>query len=466
MAHQRIYANFLVLNPKSFNLGDAGTGKTIPSLWAADFIMRQYEARGEKIRAIICAPLSILHSVWGSAIFKNFLGRRKFVILTGDEDRRSKLLKEDFDFAVINHDGLKVGAKLRRGEIELAGFAKELAERVDIGIFIADEATAFKDHRSARSRILKRQFKRCEYAWLLSGTPVNNSPLDAYGMAQFINNAHGKSFNGFRSEVMHKITQFIWKPQRDGYDKARRLLTPAVRFALDEVWDGPEMTFQRRQVELTPEQKKMLADLKRDLIIITKSGKPIDAANEAAARWKYIQCVLGAVYDEKHEAHAIDASPRYKETVDIMESTERKCVIGVPITSIVHKLQKHLESHFKTTGKKGAFINGEVSLKERTKLIQEFASDPDYKWMIVDPQAASHGINEFVVADTLIWFGAIDKTEHWLQLNARLRRPGQLHPSTCFQIYATKLEEEMFDRLATNTSMQGLMLQAIREGKF
>lgn len=463
LPHQKIYANFQALHPKCFNLGDAGTMKTLSTLWAADFLMRQSKT---PMRAIVIAPLSILDSVWGAAIFRNFLNRRTFRILTGPEDRRSKLLAEKVDFYIVNPDGLKVGAYTKKGDIRLEGFAQELADRKDIRIVIVDEATALKDHTNARSRIYRRQFEDRPYQWLLTGTPVNNSPLDAYGMAKVINNAHGKSLNGFRMETMFKVSNFVWKPHKDGYAKARRLLTPAVRFALDEVWSGHPMTFQRRQVELTVEQKKHLADLKRDLIIVTKEGKPIDAANEAAARWKILQVLMGAVYDGSHTPHAVDASPRFREAIDIIESTERKTVISIPITSVVHLMKAKLDAHWKGSNWRCDFINGEVSGKERTKRIQEFASDPDLKVMIVDPQAAGHGINEFVVADTLIYFSAIDKTELWLQLNARLRRPGQHYPTACFQIFSTKLEAEMYDRLEQNTSMQGLLLQAVREGKF
>lgn len=466
LPHQKIYANFTVLHPKMFNLGDPGTMKTLSTLWAADYLMRIAEARGDKMRALIVAPLSILDSVWGAAIFRNFMNRRTFRILSGDENKRSKLLAEEADFYIINPDGIKVGAHTKRGDIRVEGFAQELQARTDIQIVIVDEATALKDHTSGRSRVFKRQFKDRQYLWMLTGTPINNSPTDAYGMALLVNNAHGKSFNGFRMETMFKVTNFIWTPRKDGYERARRILTPAVRFALTEVWDAPEMTFQRRQIELTADQKKAMADLKRDLIVVTKSGKPIDAANEAAARWKYLQIAMGAIYDSEHNAHLVDAIPRYKEAIDIIESTERKVVIGVPITSVIHLLKKRLDEHWKKTDFKCDFINGEVTGKDRTKKIQEFASDPNFRVMIVDPQAAGHGINEFVVADTLIYFSAIDKTELFLQLNARLRRPGQQYPMTCFQLYATKLESEMFDRLETNTSMQGLLLQAIREGKF
>jgi len=464
LPHQKVYANFAVMHPKMFNLGDPGTMKTLSTLWAADFLMKQFPPG--TTRAIIVAPLSIVDVVWAAGIFRNFPGRRTFKILTGDEDKRIKGLEADVDFYLINHDGIKVGARARPKR-ELRGFSAALAERKDIRIPIIDEASGFKDHTTFRWWCFEKMFHDRPFLQLLTGTPTPNRPTDAFGLAKLVNNAFGKSFNAFQLEAMVKVSQFKWVPQKDGYDKARRLLTPSVRYALDDVWSGPEMTYQRRKIELTDEQKKMMHQLKNELQVLTKSG-PIDAANEAAARTKFLQISTGAVYDEHHKAHVVDAAPRYKELEDIVESTQRKVVVIVPITSIVHRVVKHLRETWKKAGLDWTcdFINGEVAGNKRPPIIRAFEKDPNFKVVVVDPGAVGHGVNEFVVADTVVWFGACDKAELWKQANARVRRPGQKHPSTCFQLVSNKLEEEIFDRLENNTSMMGLMLQAIREGKF
>lgn len=226
------------------------------------------------------------------------------------------------------------------------------------------------------------------------------------------------------------------------------------------------MTYQTRRVDLTDEQKRLMANLKKSLQVLVKSGQAIDAVNEAAARQKFLQISLGAVYDEKHNVHTVDAHPRYSEMEEIIESTERKVVIFVPLTSVVHKVDQYLKAIWKKAGLdwKCAYINGEVKPKDRTTIIQAFATDPLLKVVIADPQATGHGINEFVAADTVIWFGVVDKTELWIQGNGRVHRPGQKYPSACFKIVSNKLEEEVFNRLETNTSMQGVMLQMIRNG--
>lgn len=479
LPHQKVYANFTAIHPRMFNLGDPGTMKTISTLWAMDFLMIHAP---ERFRCMVVAPLTILETTWANAIFRNFLGRRTFAVLHGSDTSsaaRSRLLKKDVDIYLINHDGIKTGAHIRRKvdprnprqkRITLDGFSAELAARDDIKLVVIDEAHGFGDPSSARSAVANMLFGVGKRPMLkqLTGTPNATAPTDAYGMAKLSNNAFGKSFTGFRMETMYKVTEFKWVPQKDGYDKARRLLTPAIRFSLDEIWDGPPMTFQRRKVELTEDQKKEIKRLKHDLQVVAASGKAISAANESAARQKLIQLSLGAIYDGEHVAHLIDAAPRYRELETIVESTERKVVVFVPITSVVHLVVDYLRKTWKKQGRpwKCAYINGEVKAgKERDAVIHNFVSDPEFKLVVADPQTATEGINEFVIADTVVWFGATDRAKAWIQGNARVRRPGQKYPSVCHQLVSTKLEEEIFDRLESNTSMQGMMLDAIRRGE-
>lgn len=456
LQHQKLYANFTVLHPKMFNLGDPGTMKTLSTLWAFDWLRRQHP--GEEFRALVVAPLTILETVWASAIFKNFLSGMTCEILTGDAGRRTRFLARKADVYIINHDGVAVGAHTRKF-IKLDGLSKELAEREDIKVVIIDEARAYGDARTKRNRIGRLVFGHKPYLWQLTGTPMPNAPTDAYGMAKLANNAYGKSFDAFQKETMINVSKFKWVPRREGYEVARRLLTPAVRVPITAVWDGPPRTTQQRRVALTAEQVKLMAELKRDLQLTVASGVPITAANEAAARWKFIQISLGAVYDDAHKAHLVDAKPRYEEVASIIESTERKVIVFVPITSVIDMLAIYLRKRWKI-----GVINGEVGIKERATLIRAFVDEPDFKVMVVDPGTTAHGINEFVEADTAIWMGATDKAELWIQGNARIDRPGQRYPTTVFQLVSNKLEEEIFRRLETNTSMQGLMLEAVARG--
>ncbi len=456
---QRITSNFLVLAPRAFVLSDMGVGKTLATLWAADFLMRQHPGT----RALIVAPLSILERVWAAAIFSNFFGKRTAEILYGTADKRMQLLETSkADFLIINFDGVGIGAHTRK-KFELDGFSKALALRSDIRIAIVDEASGYRDATTKRHRIARQVIGKRDYLYLLTGTPTPNAPTDAYGLAKLVNNAHNKSFRQFREETMYKIgnMDWNWKPRKEGYELARRLLSPSIRFDISSVWDGPPVTVQQRQVELTPEQKKQIEELKRDMIVTLKSGKQIDAINEAARRTKFLQIVQGAIYDGDHLVHTIDAEPRFREIESVIESTNRKVVIFCNLTSVLNILYKRLSKRWKLV-----VLNGQVLPKDRSENIRRFECDPDVKAVLADPQTTAHGINEFaLVADTVVWASPTDKNELYLQGNKRVNRPGQKYPMTVVQIVSSKLEQEIYKRLETQTSLQGVMLDLVRRGE-
>lgn len=452
---QKIAANFCVLHPRCFNLSDMGVGKTLATLWAADWLMR----RNKDFRALIVAPLSILERVWANAIFKNFLGARTFEILHGSAARRVECLSRPADFYIINFDGVGVGAHTRK-RFELDGFSKLLAERDDIKLAIVDEASGYRDSTTKRHRIARQAIGKRPYLWLLTGTPTPNAPTDAYGLAKMVNNAFGKSLTSFREETMFKISNFKWVPRTNGYDAARKLLTPSIRFDISQVWDGPELTTQQRQVELTAEQKKHFADLKRDLQVVVKSGHPITAANESAVRIKFIQISLGAIYDADHVSHPIDAKPRVDELKAVLEQAPSKVLIFVPLTNVVNMLYKELKKHWACE-----IVNGDTSQKDRSRIFQAFQERAEPRVLIADPGCMAHGLNLYA-AQTVVWYGPTDKTELYLQGNKRAHRPGQNYPVTIVQLVSNKLEQEIFRRLETNEHLQGALLDMIRKGEF
>src|SRR5271166_4686530 len=285
LEHQVLAANFKVLHPKCFDLSDMGTMKTLSTLWSADYLMQKHPGW---CTLIVC-PRSIRQRVWGDEIFANFLVRRTFEILEGPPERRLKTLAKPADFYIINYDGLKIGARrsnAKRGrQWVFEGLAQALLEREDIKIAIVDEADAYKDGRTDRSKVARR-ILLCgrDYLWLLTGTPTPNGPADAHGLALFVNNAGGESYTNFYRRTMMQLSQYKWVPHKDGYAEARKLLTPAIRIDIKDVWDGPECTVQQRDIELTKEQRSLLSDLKNRLKVEVRGGKAIIPANEAASR--------------------------------------------------------------------------------------------------------------------------------------------------------------------------------------
>lgn len=437
---QRVTANFLSVHPRAFVLNDMGTGKTLAALWAADFVM----CSNLGMRCLIVAPLSTLERVWADAIFQNFLGRRKCVVLHGSAAKRRELLATKADFYIVNYDGVEV-------------LDKHLAARPDIRMAIVDEASAYRNRITERHRVARRLLAPKDYLWLMTGTPTPNGPTDAYGMAKLVNNAFGEGWQSYHDRVMMNVAKYKWIPKAGAHAEAHKLLQPAVRFAISDCIDLPPCTVQSRDVELSPEQAKAYKEMKRDLVLVAARGS-ITAVNEAALRLKLLQIACGAVYGPDREIHHIDAAPRLKALREIMEQCNEKIIIFAPFTSVVHMIHRELKKDYSIE-----VINGEVPAKQRNDIFSRFMDAEHPRILVADPGTMSHGLT-LTAASAIIWYAPTDRTETYLQANKRIDRPGQVHATTIVQLAATPVEREIYRRLEANETMQGLILQ-LAKGK-
>ena len=454
--HQLAMANFMVLNPKCFNLSDMGTMKTLAALWAADVLMKQNPGW----RTLIVCPISIFQRTWGDAITANFLGKRKYVIVHGTEKQRRLLLREPADFYIINYEGTCVGARTntaRRGRsILLEGLSRDISERKDITVVVVDEASAYRDASTRRHRVARAALVQKPYFWCLTGTPCPNGPEDAHGLAMLINNAHGESFTAYRQRVMYQLSQYKWVPKRGAMEEAYKLLQPAIRFEMRECTDVPPTTEQMRDVELSDEQEEAYQNLKRDLVLNLENGKTVTAAHEAALRLKLIQISCGAIYDHDHRVTRLDSSPRLAVLREVIEEAHRKVIIFTPLTSVVDLLYENLKEYSR------ARVNGPVPRDVRDEIFRRFQTEDEPQIIIADPGCMSHGLDLFA-ASVVCWYGATDRSELYLQGNARIDRPGQTVPTTIVQLASTDIEREIYRRITSNESLQGLMLKMVRD---
>jgi SNF2 family DNA or RNA helicase len=458
LPHQKTTANFMVLHKRAFCLNGMGTMKTLSILWAADYLMEMERRKGRRLRALINAPLSTTHVVWSDTLFQNFMSRRTWVVLEGSAERRQKRLAKDVDFYIVNPDGLGIGVPSDpKGKI--TGLAADIAARTDIQLAIIDECRTYSDATTKRHRAARKTIAGLEYLWLLTGTPTPNGPLDAYGQAKLINGAFGESFKSYKNRVMMPVGPFKWLPRQGSADAARKMLTPAIRFAIEDCVDLPECTVQRREVALSSDQSKAYKELKAEACLMVKDGRMIQAVHQAALRMKLIQIACGCVYDSEHDSHELDASPRLGGLQEVINDCAEKIIVFAPLTNVLHVLYREL-SKTETC----AIINGQVSSAERTKLFRDFQDDANpLRVLIADPATMAHGVT-LTAATVVVWYAPTDKTELYIQANCRIDRPGQTKTTTIVQLAATDIEREIYTRLENNQSLQGVILK-LAEGR-
>lgn len=446
---QKVTANFLVVNPRACVFNDTGTGKTSAALWAADYLMQlREESDTPRIRALILAPVSCLDTVWAQEIFRLFFSRRKVSICHGEAKKRVKMLAADADFYITNYEALTV-----------PGFSEALQARDDIQIVVIDEASAYRTHTTQRHKAARALLGRREHLWLMTATPTSNGPTDAYGIAKLVNNATGESFKSFQERVTFAVGPWKRLPRVGAHEDALKLMQPAVRFKIGDCVDLPPCTVQRREVELSAEQKEAYKVLVRDAQVMLRSGALINAANQAVLRGKLIQIVCGCVYDndEKRVAHHLDAGPRLAVLREVIETCAEKVIVFAPLTSVVEMLHATFKKEIASV-----VVNGATSIGDRKHIFSDFQRAEHPRVIFADPGTMAHGLT-LTAATSIVWYGPTDKTELYLQGNKRIDRPGQVKSTTIVQLASTPVEHEIYKRLQDNETMLGAILKLVEE---
>jgi SNF2 family DNA or RNA helicase len=102
-------------------------------------------------------------------------------------------------------------------------------------------------------------------------------------------------------------------------------------------------------------------------------------------------------------------------------------------------------------------INGEVSVSKRTEIFKKFQEEDDLKVLLIQPQAAAHGVT-LTAANVVIWYAPITSIEHYLQANARVHRQGQKNPVTVVHIEGSPVEAKLYAALQTKLSFHSKII--------
>lgn len=437
--HQRTTAAFLTMNRRAFCLNEQGTGKTGSAIWAADYLMKQNRIK----RVLIICPLSIMDSAWRADLFR-FAMHRSVDIAYGAAKARKEIIASDAEFVIINYDGIEIVEE----EISNGGF----------DLIIIDEANAYKNVQTKRWKTLNRILKPETWLWMMTGTPAAQSPLDAFGLAKLVNPTEvPKFYTAFRDMVMYKINQFKWVPKDNATAIVHNALQPAIRFTKDECLDLPELTYAVRAVELTKQQQKYY-NLLKSRMIIQAGGEEITSANAAVNMSKLLQLSCGAVYSDSGETLEFDIGNRYSVLKEVIEEASQKVLVFVPFKHVIQILTAKLRED----GITAEIINGDVPVNKRTEIFNAFQTTPEPRVLIIQPQAAAHGVT-LTAANTVVWWGPTSSLETYAQANARVHRSGQHHPCTVVQLQGSSVERHVYNMLDNKIDVHTKLVDLYKE---
>jgi len=255
-------------------------GKTRPTIETV-----AYQYRKGAIKALIVIADNGVHANWATDELPNWIGSVPWRAVVYNAQKFSTKRHKAEIVDVLNFRGLKVlcitydAAITENGKAVLWSFLKHAA------FMVADESIACKSPTADRTKILIKAARFAKFIRILNGTPVDRSPFDVYSQIRFLDPDFWKvhlgigSYGSFKAEFAEMITCKT-KPNAEGksfefetvkkykhLDVLRDVLKKiSSRVTRDDVFDLPPNVYGMRSYEMSPEQKRIYAELKTKLL--------------------------------------------------------------------------------------------------------------------------------------------------------------------------------------------------------
>jgi SNF2 family DNA or RNA helicase len=401
---------------------DVGTGKTPLGIMTAKYLW------GAKKILVVCP--SSAFGAWEKDIpqFTNY----SHTILTGTSKQRLKELKKwDKDVYIINYEGLKT--------IFATLFKKTAAGngggwRIDNSKFnyyfdciIFDEVHKCKNYSALQTKICAKLSRQSKHAIGLTGTPIDNSLLEAFQIMNVVDlgKSLGTNFFTFRFNYFDK-KRYDWILRNGAKNKIlEKMKTSSISFSAEECYDLPEIQEQELILQPTAEYKTLLGQIRHNNRIkfknkhvefLNSSGEISDQKCLEALR----QIACGFFYDQEKNAVLLSKQPKAKAIVDKLEDSNSKIIIFYH-----YKAEKIIYEKELSRAKIGFLsMYGGQDLNERRKFEKQFHKDPKIRVIIAQKSVANEGFDG-TAATIIVHTTPVGSPKIRKQCKGRIRRANQ-----------------------------------------
>ena len=256
---------------------------------------------------------------------------------------------------------------------------------------VLDEAQAIKNPGTQQSKAIKKISAR--YRIAMTGTPIENNLSNLWSLFDFLNKGllgTAKEFDSYTKALQEK----------GSYVGLKRMVSPFIlrRLKTDKniIADLPEKLETTDYVELTKKQialyNKEVLDLEEKLETqaetgITRKGLVLQSISRFKQICNHPDQYLG------QDTYATADSGKMQALMEICETIRDKresVLVFTQYKEIAPHLDEILNQVF---GRKGLVIHGDVKVKDRTRLVDQFNGDAYVPYMILTIKAGGTGLN-------------------------------------------------------------------------
>ena len=323
-------------------------------------------------------------------------------------------------------------------------------------LIAVDESTTIKNPKAQRTKNLLKLAINTKYRRILTGFPVTQSPLDLYSQSSFLSPQllGYTSFYSFQNRYAKLINRKMGTRsfrQVVGYQHLDELTKNVNEFSYrvlkKECLDLPDKVYQRREVELTAEQKKVYKELKDYAIAELDSHEVVSVTSVLTQILRLHQVVCGFVKHDNGEEVEVKSN-RLDELINVLEEVQGKTIIWANYQYDIKRILKTL--HNITGVDSVATYYGETPDQERQEIIRRF-QDPnsDLQYLISNTQTGGYGIT-LTEASNVIYYSNNYDLEKRLQSEDRAHRIGQTNKVTYIDLVAKGTVDEKIVKALRN----------------
>ncbi len=313
-------------------------------------------------------------------------------------------------------------------------------------LMVIDESTTIKNPSAKRTKNILSLAKEAKYRRIMTGSPVTKNPLDLFSQCYFLDPFHldFSSYYAFRNRYaemktlhMHGRSIQVVDSYKNLDELSVQLKTFSYRVLKDECLDLPDKIFIKRQIALTPDQRKLYDQMKKQALAILE-GKVSSTQNALTQLMRLQQITCGHFTDDNGSTQPV-ANNRIAELMDILEDVEGKAIIWAHYQYDIKNIIKEIEKVYGP----GSVVDyyGLTPKEVRQDHIKSFQDDPKCRFFIGTPATGGYGIT-LTAANTVIYYSNGYDLEKRLQSEDRAHRLGQKKPVLYIDINAEDTVDE------------------------
>ena len=457
---------------------------------------------GQLNRCLILAKASLLY-MWRDEIEK--FTNCKAIVYAGTQKQRMKISdylfkNDDWTFLIMSYEMFRISI----------GTVTNIDNYKPFGCLVLDESHKIKNPMSKiGERIHYIPFK---YKYLLTATPLPNSPLEAFNYLKLGNALPPKSIEynpytkgGIVKNILHEWWAFqhrycIYGGYNDreviGYKNIDELRTAIQSNMLrrtkeEKLKDLPDVTFKNIELEMLPKQKRMYDAIRKE-ILEELAETDINKVPSMLAKLTRLQQVTGSLQligvdskkdqsiklnalDDLLEELILDAGEKviiftkFKSLLDIIANKYKKynpaIVHGevsshaLPEREALDRCKRQYKYNWQIMSEtEKETILYELTTSPRQKEVNKFQNDENCMIFLGTTEACKEGLT-LTAASNVIF---IDYPWNWAsysQAFSRAHRIGQKNAVTVYNLICKgTIDEKVFNTIINKKSMSEIMI--------